>query len=373
MRKRRKRLRGSFFSFLLIGILLIPGGIVQAEDRSEKPEGKNGNAKIIREMEYTSRDPDEERPFKEKLREQGKTYPLERVDYTITEETPVMVDQEVTKEVESDPIPEGQAFEPAPALEEDGLEFRLIEVREKGPAETTVTQKVQAYTDYDWAVSQADVPEEKKISAKNEVTGEAMDVTCRLTGIEAIADPSWEDTYIDIVFQEYDAFVFQWESVTVSKDTQTPLAGYEEQLIRSVGASPEDYRVLRTYWAGEPYTNTDGVLCRNARADVQRKIVWYRANYAAEVPITIREGTVYEAVYQGTSQVEDPEQRIYTIHAKAVYRQQIEETEPEDAGIPKVVLGIGIGLMLLALLTAAVLFWIWKNKKNNGKEEEING
>lgn len=62
-----------------------------------------------------------------------------------------------------------------------------------------------------------------------------MDVTCRLTGIEAIADPSWEDTYIDIVFQEYDAFVFQWESVTVSKDTQTPLAGYEEQLIRSVG------------------------------------------------------------------------------------------------------------------------------------------
>ena len=109
--------------------------------------------------------------------------------------------------------------------------------------------------------------------------------------------------------------------------------------------------------------DANGIVCRNAKADVQKKISRYRANYSAEVQVG--NGTVYEASYKGIETVTDPEQFQYTIRATATYIK--------DSSINPIF--VGIGTALLILLVAAILFWIWKNKerKKERKEEVMHG
>lgn len=350
---------GTVFSFLLTASLLVNG--VSTCAKESQPENEIvTDKKIVKEVLFSSDNKQEEKKdvFSQTLKRNGKTYHLETVAYEVADQTPVSVKKETTKLIESDPLPEGQAYEPSETIEENGVTYTLKEVKEKEAAGDVAVQTVNGYTDYDRAVTAADVPATKVISTTNSMTGEEMEVTCSLSGIETITDSAWEDTYIDIVFESYDSNIFRWNGVTVTKDTNTPLKGYEAQLLSSVGATQDNYRVNQTYWTSDPYTDADGIVCRNARADVQRKITRYRANYHASVPAG--NGTVYEAVYEGSETITDPDRFVYTIRATATYALA--------SGISPIMVGVGVAILILLLVL--ILFWIWKNKK---RKEEVNG
>ena len=361
-----KKYKASLLSFLLIGVFLatLPGGFTacakEAEDKAQ--EKMTTDKKLILEVEFSSENQNEKKEeFEKIIHRNGKKYRLETVEYEVTDQKPVSIQKDVTKVVQSDPVKEGHTYVPEETIEENGIEYVLQDVKEKSG--DTAVQTVNDYVEYDRPVSERDVPATKQVSAKNSLTGETMTVDCKLTGVEAITDNAWEDTYIDIVFESYDSNIFRWNGITVTKDTEFPLQGYEQQLLDSVGASEDSYRVVRTYWTGDPYMDANGIVCRNAKADVQKKISRYRANYSAEVQVG--NGTVYEASYKGIETVTDPEQFQYTIRATATYIK--------DSSINPIF--VGIGTALLILLVAAILFWIWKNKerKKERKEEVMHG
>ena len=41
-------------------------------------------------------------------------------------------------------------------------------------------------------------------------------------------------------------------------------SGYEEMLLALIEADPENYRINSAEWAGEPYEDSEGILCRDA-------------------------------------------------------------------------------------------------------------
>ena len=60
------------------------------------------------------------------------------------------------------------------------------------------------------------------------------------------------------------------------------MQGYEEQLLASVGLGT-DGKVKNTYYTSDIYTNADGVVCRDARANIQKLVPVYRAEYQGEI------------------------------------------------------------------------------------------
>lgn len=361
MRKRNKT--NPIFSFLLV--FTLAGGLLFSEISVEAAESKISTGdKIIKELLFSTEDAGESKDdeFQEIIKENGKTYRLQKVSYELVDKAPLEIDQDTEKVVESNPIPEGEEYNAPETIEEEGVTYTLVSVeKEENVTAEEETQTVSGYTDYDRAVTASDVPATKQVTVKNQRTGENMTVTCNLKNIEALTDSAWEDTFIDITFISYDASIFHWNGVTVTKGTASPLAGYESELLSSVGADNSNYRVLNTYWTGEPYTDSDGVLCRNARADVQRKVNYYRVNYSAAVTLKEEKGTVYKATYKGTETVADKDRNLFTIKATATYKLQ------QNQYMPYVLAGIGIALLLL--LITLILFLLRRKRK----EEKENG
>lgn len=352
MKNRRRKLMVSVFlvlSFLAFSVLP-----VLAED---------GEDTITREILFSTDQEqiDKESLFEPEIREKGKIYRLKKVDYEQVDKEPVSIDQKVTKEVKSELIPEGEVYEPEQEITEEGVTYTLKHVTEERQEGETYTQQVTGYTDYSYPISKSSVPGTKQVTAKNKRTGEQETVTCNLTGVETVGS-DWEDTYIDITFISYNATVFRWQGITVSKNSSQPLAGYEKELLESVGGNTDDYRVKRTYWTSQPYENSDGVLCRDARADVERKITYYRANYIGEIRSeNINAGTIYTSTYEGTQKVISQDQFSYQFKVTAIYEEQ--------AGIVPYVLA-GVGILLLIALIVIILFLIRKKRKG---EEKLYG
>lgn len=339
----------SFFSFFLVVFLIFSCVPVYAEDNNSSASGT-----ITKEIVFLTEDATESKndEFTETITENGKKYKLAGVKYEITDQNPLTIEQEVKKEIMSDPIPEGEEYQPQETIEEDGIIYILEGVEKQ---DESSVQKVTGYTDYSKSVTKNTVPKTKNVTVKNDFTGETDTVSCSLVNVEKLSDSTWEDTYIDIVFESYNSNIFRWNGVTVSKDTSTPLAGYEKQLLQSVGADTSNYRILKTYWNGDTYTDSNGVICRNARADVQRKVNYYRANYAGE----IKSGTIYKATYKGTDWITSEDQYSYVIKATATY---------ELVNNTSLYILYGSCMLLLIVLIVLILY-VLSNKKRKAKQD----
>lgn len=349
-----KKRRGTrIFSFLLTLSILANGMMVQANDTKKLEDGS-----LIKELKFSTDNSSEskDQEFKETIKEGGKTYRLAGVSYETLDKTPVKIEKEVVKEIKSDPLPDGTAYEPAQTLEEDGIIYTLDHVKDDPETTEPYSQNVTGYTDYDHAVTKASVPATKRITVKNNRTGENTTVTCQLQNVSPVANTTWENTHIDIVFESYDSNVFRWNGITVSKNTSTPLKGYENQLLQSVGADTENYRVGKTYWTGDAYRDGSGVLCRNARADVQRNVQYYRANYSGSIQQAGEK--IYTAVYKGTETLESSTDYVYTMKAVATYELQNNT----------IYIVAAIGIFLLFLFIVLLLFLLSKKKKTEQGE-----
>lgn len=335
---------------LLIGLLLAQTVVIA---KTEEPEGmKKGDLFIQKKLFSTDTKEVGSDKFEGSITVDGERYILQEVKQEVVDQTPVKI--ETPEEITIDSEPMDTEYKPEQTIEKDGVTYTLEKVEEKEKQEVS-NQTVTGYTDYDKAVTRASVPATKQVTVKDNQTGENKTVTCTLTDVTPLAEGGWEDTHIDITFESYDSNVFRWNGVTVGKDTSTPLAGYENKLLQSVGADTSKYRVLRTYWTGQPYTDGNGVLCRNARADVQRKVSYYRANYKGVIEHPER--TVYTATYKGMKKIESEDEYTYTVKMTATYK--LDNSILSASGVAAI-----MGIALVLLLVVWILFVMRKKKKH---------
>lgn len=280
-----------------------------------------------------------EEQFEQYIEEDGKKYELTDVEYELIK-TEYLDKKEKRVELKE---------EPKKIMTEDGAEYTLksFEKSEK-VIEESAEQTVTAYDDYDYAVTVADVPVAKTVTAVNKITGAEEQVTCNLTGISAAGTSTVENT-MTITFSNYDAAYYEWNGNYIPKnDAVPPLAGYEDSLLASVGAA-EGSSVTGYYWSSDPYT-VDGVVYRDAAATVQQQVQMYRANYVGQ--IAPQKETVYKAAYETPDKEGNKE---VTVKATATY------TEVENQ-MPYII-AAGVGLVVLAGLIAFILVMLAKKKK----------
>lgn len=330
MKARNKK---AVFSFLLMALLIFPLQATAAGNPLEKAVTLTGTS----EEDYTKQ---AEQAFAREIREDGKNYTLSGISCEVTD-TNYLDKKEKTVETEE---------VPAETISEDGIEYTLVssDSQEK-VVEDGNSQIVTAYDEYDYAVTAADVPGIKTVSAENETTGETEQVTCAFTGISPAGTRTVSNT-ITITFSNYDSAYYDWNGHLIPRDDSSPqLAGYEDELLASVGAEEGSY-ITGIYWTGDSYT-VDGVVYRDAAADVEQQIQIYRANYRGEINTPEEKQTVYTARYEAP----DPDGAVeYTVTATASYQEQI-------SYLPYI-LG-SVGILILAGLIVALLMLAAKKKK----------
>lgn len=300
---------------------------------------------IVKENQYTTNSSDDlHADYDEKIIENNNFYKLKNVQYEVLDKSQVIIDRSVV----SDLMLETDEYDPPEEIKEDGLIYRLVDVKQIDSE--TLDQEVSGFDDYEKKISEEDVPQTKTLKIEDLRTGEEMEVECPLSGIEVLDGGTLIQDSIDITFEDYSLGVFEWNGTYVRSDDEYPLKGYEKDLLKSVGLSPSIYSVRSITWSGEPYTDENGVNCRDAVAEIQHYGYLYRANYSSHIKYV-----KYEASYQNA----ENDHFNYVIKATAVYEKVVPVTQA--------VFYAGIGILIFCILLVLIMYLVSRRKKEDEK------
>lgn len=285
--------------------------------------------------------------FQRRIEVDGVRYKLKDVEYKVVSQQYKQVAGKVEHIESSSEVPAGSKVSFDETIVIDDVTYTLKEVMEK-PA-TEHLQSVTTYTDYEYKVDKNSVPDSKEVTVTNDKTSLNETVKCNLSDISFIEN-RWVDSHIDIQFKDYNSTSFLWQGLKIANNlNEMPLLGYEKELLASVELKEENGQVLKTYWTSDAFEK-DGILYRNARADIKKLVPVYRANYEGEVRT---EMMTYEAVYVGDGMV-DSDELEYTIEANATY-----ELENSFA----YVLSAAVFILLIILIIVAIMVTNKKSKQ----------
>jgi hypothetical protein len=300
---------------------------------------------IVKENQYTTNSSDDlHADYDEKIIENNNFYKLKNVQYEVLDRSQVIIDRSVV----SDLMLETDEYDPPEEIKEDGLIYRLVDVKQIDSE--TLDQEVSGFDDYEKKISEEDVPQTKTLKIEDLRTGEEMEVECPLSGIEVLDGGTLIQDSIDITFEDYSLGVFEWNGTYVRSDDEYPLKGYEKDLLKSVGLSPSIYSVRSITWSGEPYTDENGVNCRDAVAEIQHYGYLYRANYSSHIKYV-----KYEASYENA----ENDNFNYVIKATAVYEKVVPVTQA--------VFYAGIGILIFCILLVLIMYLVSRRKKEDEK------
>lgn len=300
---------------------------------------------VVKENRYTTNSSDDlHADYDEKIIENNNFYKLKNVQYEVLDKSQVIIDWSVV----SDLMLETDEYDPPEEIKEDGLIYRLVDVKQIDSE--TLDQEVSGFDDYEKKISEEDVPQTKTLKIEDLRTGEEMEVECPLSGIEVLDGGTLIQDSIDITFEDYSLGVFEWNGTYVRSDDEYPLKGYEKDLLKSVGLSPSIYSVRSIAWSGEPYTDENGVNCRDAVAEIQHYGYLYRANYSSHIKYV-----KYEASYENA----ENDNFNYVIKATAVYEKVVPVTQA--------VFYAGIGILIFCILLVLIMYLVSRRKKEDEK------
>ena len=300
---------------------------------------------IVKDNQYTTNSSDDlHADYDEKIIENNNFYKLKNVQYEVLDKSQVIIDRSVV----SDLMLETDEYDPPEEIKEDGLIYRLVDVKQIDSE--TLDQEVSGFDDYEKKISEEDVPQSKTLKIEDLRTGEEMEVECPLSGIEVLDGGTLIKDSIDITFEDYSLGVFEWNGTYARSDDEYPLKGYEKDLLKSVGLSPSIYSVRSIAWSGEPYTDENGVNCRDAVAEIQHYGYLYRANYSSHIKYV-----KYEASYENA----ENDHFNYVIKATAVYEKVVPVTQA--------VFYAGIGILIFCILLVLIMYLVSRRKKEDEK------
>lgn len=300
---------------------------------------------VVKENRYTTNSSDDlHADYDEKIIEDNTFYKLKKVEYEVIDKSQVIVD----KSVLSDLMLDTDEYDPPEKITEDGLIYKLVDVKQI--ESETLDQEVSGFDDYEKKISETDVPQTKTLKVEDLRTGEEMEVECPLSGIEVLDGGTLIKDSIDVTFEGYNLGVFEWNGNYVRSDDEYPLKGYEKDLLKSVGLSPSIYSVSSITWKGEPYTDENGVDCRDAVAEIQHYGYLYRANYSSHIKYV-----KYEASYENA----ENDNFNYVIKATAVYEKVVPVTQA--------VFYAGIGILIFCILLVLIMYLVSRKQKEDEK------
>ena len=159
-------------------------------------------------------------------------------------------------------------------------------------------------------------------------------------------DPVWIEFSAPMIFTDYGAAYYKLNANTYlpHADSAPVVDGYEDAILEYLGLSGYSYRIGYAAWDGGTYTNSSGVLCRDAVMYGERLVNTTVATYGDTVPLETVTG------YKGV--------------ATYLYRGIARNTKK----VRTVTLA---GIAVFAVLLTALLFLFAKKKKNAKENQTI--
>lgn len=141
---------------------------------------------------------------------------------------------------------------------------------------------------------------------------ESITVTEEMTGVPAegelyiqrtkVLNEAWRDGFAaPVTVHSYGADEYEvGKMILTGDDILSYTEALKEELLSLLGLSQSDYRIHTIEWAGEPYMDETGQLCRPALASGQKLLKDYEITYEGEVswtePVTYELNMVYQSV-----------------------------------------------------------------------------
>lgn len=242
-------------------------------------------------------------------------------------------------------------------------------------------ETVRREVTYEAVEEEADLPDQITVSVLAENDEEL--VACQ--AVERVEEAAyWKaDFSFPLTFYEYGASRYQLGDMMLETEELSVLAEqYGEELLENMGLSPEEYEVTDLVWAGSPYENADGILCRDAAGHGRRLLRDYRVVYEGFVdPERWKElrrgGTRKVEESERQAEETDPEETEAPepeTEAETVQMEEAEQkVEPRKSKLQEllekvtrillVTVGIGVLFFLGGLLVLALL-WIWRKLRD---------
>lgn len=116
----------------------------------------------------------------------------------------------------------------------------------------------------------------------------------RVTGEE------WRDGFeAPVIFHSYGADGYEAGPVVIEGgDVLAGAVAAQEEILGVMGLMPDEYRILTMEWAGEPYEDEDGQVCRQATARGEKLVRNYEVTYEGEVAYMEPASYEMEMVYR---------------------------------------------------------------------------
>ena len=155
---------------------------------------------------------------------------------------------------------------------------------------------------------------------------------------QAKGEPVWVDFAAPMSFSDYGAAYYRLSDGVYMphSDSAPEVDGFEDEILSYLGLSPSAFRISYAVWNGEVYTDSSGVICRNA--------IMYGQRLADSLNVT----------YEGT--VDLPDVQGYKATATYYYRGVVRN-------VKKVRTALLGGIAVLAVLLTSIIFLIARKKK----------
>ena len=200
--------------------------------------------------------------------------------------------------------------------------------------------------------------------------------TLYLKSLELTGEGWSGDFQFPVVYHATDAGTFLLGGMEVPYQEDAPvLAGCEEELLAAAGVSPENYRIDSLVWQGGSYEDADGVLCRNALASGEKRVLDYRAVYGGTVEVQQPARWQCEAVYEPKEYERPAQVRQVAVdsNVKNTPSHQVVSEDPPRWRMLKeaFMFTLEIGLIVLGIAVFVWMIWYWRRWQKERRRIEV--
>lgn len=282
---------------------------------------------------------DKGKSFDETITVNKKKYTLKDTQYKVVDKTELKVEKNKTITLTKKSTGE---YSPKKKIVQNGVTFILDSTKTN---ERTVKKEegrvVTGYLSFDSKDEAMNAPDKRTFSANGATA------VCEKQNMVKEKAVSWQSSYIDFTFTSEDKDYYEWNGKEIDGNSANPLKGYDQDILKSIGADSKNYKIGDTYWKGKAHYK-NGIYTRILHVEVKKKVPHYRVNYKGYSKGKTQQITEYIMTYKGKV-LESTGEYEYRIMATATY-------EHEEVKAPLV---LKIGVIVFAIIITGVLFIIY--------------
>lgn len=346
----------------IIVLMLLATSVINASAVDIK---LNDDGTLTTTEKFESRTEDSNYGFKEEIEYEGKKYLLssESVENEILTKKPDMT----TKRETFEEVVEGydkvtEANEKQVTDKDDNKLYEAVVDDIKNEEITIKNRKGNAEYTRNLTVpigEESSIEQEWTFDYDDEQLGETVQVTAPIKEQVVGADTWIDSDYpISVTVNGYgsDTITMNGQVINIGEDIPFGREAYGT-VLRYCGLDTENYKIKSVSWDGSPYDD-GGVIRRDATALVQRRSKVYTITYGGEVNLPDAVGYKTTITYGYDKQVESDTDSTYYIKSQAIYNPA-----PEDNTATIIIVSISVGLAVLIITGAVILFVLSRKKK----------